>query len=434
MKIEELNEILSPIQGLEFQSNWRLDNGKDSYVVPFAITRIVSIVYHGEKKEFDYGHYGIHLGQEDRLTFLGQSSKKIKGLFIDCRKGSETLHKKVEIEFSPSSDKILCIPNGVAHTFKNLQNIFTINSYNIYLPEPSEWVNGESQWSLESDVINVPLNAKVNELPVVKANRKKASDLFYKIIGDNQKETFPKLKHEYPFTENFVLRNGEEVKLQLKKITNKLDSVKPSDDFEIDGVEWIEHIYIKSGDNSGFITLLDETPFYVVDHGESNYSHDAFGIHLGAEDRLTFLGSSTQEVKITLVDCRDSSKTLHKEVTKKFNPSPLFYLKIPNGVAHRFEGLENVFTINRSVVYAEDETKYNPSNDVIDWDINNKCYPIFKVSKEPVSKDFYIQQAKNQRELISKPPQHSTPMIFIRENENGETVKVAIRKKEDTVS
>lgn len=428
MNIAKLNKTLSPIKGLEFIENWRIENGFDSYVVPFATTRIVSIVFHGEKEKFDYGHYGIHIGQEDRLTFLGSSNQLIKARFIDCRKDSPTLHNKIEIEFCPSSSRMLCIPTGVAHTFQNLENIFTINSYNLFLPNPEDWASGKSKWSIESDVLNVPLDAVKEDLPVVEENRKKASDVFYRLIGDNQSKTFPKLNHEYPFTEDFKLENGENVKLQLKKKIQNNSETLPNPDIGIQGVEWIKHIYMKSGEHSGFITLLDETPFYVVDHGENSYHHDAFGIHLCAEDRLTFLGPKNQEVTLTLVDCRKDSPTLHKEIELKFHPTPFFYLKIPNGVAHRFNNLENVFTINRSVIYADNELAYDPSNDVIDWDIKDKNYPIFEVSQKPVSQNFYIQQAKNQKKLIANPSKHSTPMIFLKETESGEKVKIALRK------
>jgi hypothetical protein len=38
--------------------------------------------------------------------------------------------------------------------------------------------------------------------------------------------------------------------------------------------------------------------------------------------------------------------------------SPLRYLLIPNGVAHRLDGLEKVFTINRPVVFVNEEQDY----------------------------------------------------------------------------
>ncbi|WP_337239681.1 hypothetical protein [Proteus faecis] len=87
--IIELNKNIN-IAGLHWISRWRVNNGKkDSYVVPFATTYPINIIYHGKSK-FKYGQYGIHLGQQDTLTFLGNKNKKILAKFIDCRKYSPT--------------------------------------------------------------------------------------------------------------------------------------------------------------------------------------------------------------------------------------------------------------------------------------------------------------------------------------------------------
>jgi hypothetical protein len=78
-----------PIIGLKWLKRVRLDNGGSSFVVPFPDTHPVNIVDHGFSM-FNYGQYGIHIGQADVLTFLGDHEHMITAHFIDCRAQSET--------------------------------------------------------------------------------------------------------------------------------------------------------------------------------------------------------------------------------------------------------------------------------------------------------------------------------------------------------
>lgn len=87
------------IKGLKWEKRWRANNGgKSTWVVPFPTTKPANIVFHGSK-HFDYGQYGIHLGQEDRLTFLGRSTLRVFASFIDCRSNSDTFGERFNLEF-----------------------------------------------------------------------------------------------------------------------------------------------------------------------------------------------------------------------------------------------------------------------------------------------------------------------------------------------
>ena len=69
--------IEESITGLQWVERWTISNGQtDSCVVPFATSFPVNIVTHGEQ-QFDYGQYGVHLGQQDSLTFLGDRDCQI---------------------------------------------------------------------------------------------------------------------------------------------------------------------------------------------------------------------------------------------------------------------------------------------------------------------------------------------------------------------
>lgn len=424
-----MSTSFGPIVGLRWEERQRLDNGgNDSFVVPVPTTRPINLVYHGESR-FDYGHYGIHLGQEDRLTFLGKSSQVIRAFFVDCREGSPTLHQRFVAEFSPHSGRVLCIPPGIAHAFDGLENVYTINEYRLFLPDPDLWLSGKSQWNFESDVINLPMDVKDEDLPSFVANSCDASDEMYRLVANQQKRAVPNIQHHYPFTEDVQLDDGTAYRLMFRKKggAEKVPEWEPIEGIE--GAGWHAHLSLPSGDHSGFIPMVDERPFYVVDHGEVDYTHDAFGIHLGQVDHLTFVGPMSQEVKLVMVDCREDSPTLHKRVELTFTPSPLRYLVIPNGVAHRFEHLGNVFTINRAAILAENEDEYKPANDVIDWPIERKDYPRFRVSTKPVSDAFYRKQVAAQRQFLDQPPMHATPMVLVTKDAQGREVRVALRKQ-----
>ena len=425
MKVQKFPQI----SGLKLSQNLRIENGEDSFVIPFPSTNPFNIVFHGED-EFSYGHYGVHLGQEDRLTFLGNSNQKFKAYFIDCRMGSPTKGNRLEAELSPSSEWCLCIPPGVAHAFDGLEDIHTINSYRLFLPNPENWLTGKTDWNIENDVINLPMEISDAELQYFTPNSCKASNVFYELIRQHQKENIPKIDYEYPSTEDIEFEDGTKHKVMIKKKTNRKVEFQEWEPIEgIFGLGWQRHLCLWSGENSGFIPFLEESAFYIVDHGVNPYNHDAFGIHLGQEDRLTFVSSDIQKVFVELVDCREDSPTFHKKISFEFNPTPLRFLVIPNGVAHRFERLEKVYTINRPRIFSDDEMNYDSGNDVIDWDIQNEHYPSFKVSKKPASKSFYELQSQSQKEFLSSPLNHSTPIVLMTKDNEGNDVRVALRKK-----
>lgn len=418
------------IEGLGWVPNFRIENGTDSFVVPFATCRPVNIVFHGTRR-FDYGHYGIHLGQEDHLTFLGPSSQAISAYFIDCRLGSATAHKKVVIDFTPTSERMLVIPAGIAHAFDGLENVHTLNCYRLLLPHPERWATGDIDWRLESDVINVPMEVTPEDVALYRPNECNASDRFYELIAENQRQTLPSLQHEYPSTREVALRDGTTVQIKLHKRSQRQEAMPAWSPIEdIPGLGWEAHLVLYSGETSGFVPLLDTSALYVVDHGEHNcYTHDAFGIHLGQQDRLTFLGPADHTATATFVDCRAGSPTLHRTVSQRFTPDARRCLVIPNGVAHRFEHLERVYTVNRPFSFLSDTVAYQPGTDVIDWPIEWDGFPVLEVNTIPASRAFYEEQARAQRELTKAPPMHATPLVLMAKDSEGRPVRVVLRKR-----
>lgn len=218
--ISELNKKIN-IENLKWIPRWRINNGKeDSFVVPFATTHPINIVYHGEN-EFDYGQYGIHLGQQDSLTFLGNSDTIITAKFIDLRKNSPTFKNTLEFTFSPSTQKTLTIPPGVAHTFYNLGNIYTINDYKLYLPPIEDIIKVNIPWSPENDIINLPEDTELSTVDGFIPMSCEASDAVYDRIANYQKENIKKITYQHQETRTFKMSDGNAVTVMLRKKIRK---------------------------------------------------------------------------------------------------------------------------------------------------------------------------------------------------------------------
>lgn len=414
------------IDGLEWIDNWRVENGPDSYVVPFPRIRPAQLVFHGTSS-FSYSQYGVHLGQDDILTFLGPSTQKVKGLFVDCRKGSPSFGCKEEIEFYPSSGKSLVIPRGVGHDFEGLENVYTLNNYRLYLPSLEDW--SSSEWQPKSDVINFPSDVADEEIPQVEVNPFPAGDKWYNLVNIQQQVMIPLLSHEYPVTKDVEFSNGEKHRIALLKRTEADGRPKREVIEGIDGLEWVNIPYVSSGPESGFVPLSENYPLYFIDHGEDSYTHDAFGIHLGQEDHLLFVGPLEQIVSIEFIDTREESSTYGNRIDYSFFPDPTRYLKIPAGVGHALSNLQNVYTINRPKTYLPLDGQYKPGNDVIDWPRESKEIPKLKVNEIEAPISYYQQQISDQQKLQESPPRHATPAVMLIDGPDGKKIRVALRKK-----
>lgn len=419
---------LSAIDGLHWKRNVRIRNGGQSYVVPFPRTRPMNVVFHGNAP-FAYGHYGIHLGQQDRLTFLGSPNQEIEGHFIDCRMASPTARQKLVVKFWPSSEWELNIPPGVAHSFSGLEGVSTLNNYDLYLPDPDAWLNKTTKWDIDADVINVDLQADPATVELFEQNTHSASETFYRIVSDRQSEAIPKLSHSYPYTTDFKSNDGTVYTLKVaeKSASSVVPSWEPIGDIE--GLGWAGNAFLPSGAHSGFVPLLGGRPYYIVDHGfGTEYTHDAYGIHLGQEDRLIFLGDENSVATVVFVDCRENSASLHRQITIKFSPNARRTLIIPNGVAHRFEHLEGIFTLNQGVIFLDETEEYQPGNDVIDWSVTNTEFPILKFNTQKADETYYRHLAESQRAQLAGGSADSTPIVVMAKDALGNDVRVAIRE------
>ncbi len=417
------------IEGLCWESTSSIENGGGSVVVPFPTTDLVHLVYHGDEP-FSHGRYGLHRGLEDHLTFLGPSTKKAQGFFVDRRRHSPTLHRRITLEFVPSSRRTLIIPCGVAHGFKGVEGIYTLNSFRAYLPPPDHLLTNQNPWATGADIYNFSYDTPDFELPVVDTNPYPASPVFYEILSEMQKATLGTIEYEYPHTEDVVESDGNVVTLMIKKrlsIGQQLQEWEPIEGIE--GVGWRKHLLVWSSPIAGYAAFTDAAPIQIIDHGENSYSTDAYGIHLEWEDRLTFVGPSDRTVRIKLIDCRRFTPTQGSEVCYEFKPSPLRMLVIPPGVAHAFESLEHVFTINRPCRRAGDPEVFEPGNDVIDWPLGKRPAPLFDIKTREFPFSYYRQLVRHQKDyLAARNDNLSTPAVLLVDDGRGRQVRVAIRR------
>lgn len=417
------------IEGLRWEKAPSMRNGADSSVVPMPTTDLVHIVYHGDEP-FAHGRYGLHRGLEDHLTFLGASTQRVKGYFVDCRRDSPTLHRKVELDFTPDPTRTLVIPCGVAHGFEGLEGVYTINAFRAYLPPPRYLMTDKNPWATGTDIFNFPYATPDDDLPVVETNPYPASEHFYELLSDMQRATLGQIDDEFPHTEDIVDAQGETVTLLIKK---KLSPKQQVPDWEpidgIDGLGWRKHLLVWSNDVAGYAALTDPGPIQIISHGERHHSTDAYGIHLEWEDRLTFLGPSRQRAIIRFIDCRNGSPTRGHEVTHVFSPSALRMLVIPPGVAHAFEGLENIYTINRPRRCCGDPANFEPGNDLIDWPLDKRPAPAFDVQPpRDFPLPYYRALVEAQRGYLAlRQERLSTPAILPVRDGHGGTQRVALR-------
>lgn len=117
--------------------------------------------YVTHEKEFTYSTYGIHVGQDDRLTFFGEG-QRISVHLIDCREDSPQLGEEITIEMAVSPYRVLIIPKGVAHTLDGLSGVVTRD-------EPVWYADQNPDWEPDNDLVSFPRTD--DKAPVVQTNR-----------------------------------------------------------------------------------------------------------------------------------------------------------------------------------------------------------------------------------------------------------------------
>ncbi|MBB3908360.1 dTDP-4-dehydrorhamnose 3,5-epimerase [Anoxybacillus sp. UARK-01] len=152
----------SDINGVFWCKNYYVQTGQESFTLVANSGPLISDMIYFSINSTD--HFIIQVGQIDRFTFFGDPNQEITGLFVDCRKGSPTLHKKVELKFKPDPTKHLYIERGIAKLFTNIKNI-TVRSEPIWFS-----TNVNTEYSIGNDRLIVPSDTELENFPIVQIN------------------------------------------------------------------------------------------------------------------------------------------------------------------------------------------------------------------------------------------------------------------------
>lgn len=186
------------IAGLYWKKNTFYQTSDSSRIVlPDAGQGIFTIVYHGADFSTSvhggYEVYGCHLGQDDVLTFLAHDDRVMKGHFVDCRKGSPTLHQTCSLVFRSDPDRSLVIGRGIAHIFDNLVGMTTLNQMTMHYDiRNADFVRG-------TDVVNIPRDTLRHNFPELTVNRFRSPSWLCKLMVKKQRIDIASTGSRYPF-------------------------------------------------------------------------------------------------------------------------------------------------------------------------------------------------------------------------------------------
>ena len=346
------------IPGLEFQRNLvsqikESDEWFSSKVYSSPGPLISDYVTHGP--EFEYSTLGIHVGQDDRLTFLGTGDEIITGYFVDCREGSPSLHKMVSCRFHASEYRRLIIPRGVAHTFDGLPGVVTRD-------EPI-WYSGEANphWNVNNDLISVLRSA--TEFPVIPTNEMKLPEAVHVYMSRLSQSVLDQPK---AYSTRFNLNiNGEDQYVMFQETT--WDNEGRSTQSIIDAVHGA---YVSARRSKYAITgkaswtLVPNTGAGVSDVlflraglDSITRERDLF-LHRRTRKLYTFLTAEGSALELEALDLRPNSSTFMKGCTAKTICDPRVSFVIEPGVAYRFLAETNVWVRSENEVFvAEDEPR-----------------------------------------------------------------------------
>ncbi|KPC98090.1 hypothetical protein LR69_03713 [Geobacillus sp. BCO2] len=201
----------SDINGLYWGKNYYVQTGQESFTLVANPGPLISDMIYFSIDSTD--HFTIQVGQIDRFTFFGDPEQEITGLFVDCRKGSPTLHKKVELKFKPDPRKHLYIERGIAKMFTNMKNI-TVRSEPIWFS-----TNVNTEYNIGNDRLIVPRDTELENFPIVQINELPLPNRALQVILEREQQI---LRENKEYQQSFDLYMGgsrSRVTIKKRKLT-----------------------------------------------------------------------------------------------------------------------------------------------------------------------------------------------------------------------
>lgn len=353
-------EVTLPIDGLQFEANLVKEiSGPKGWFTRKVLSSEGPLISDFVTHEigFTYNSYGIHVGQEDRLTFMGTSDgvidEVITGHFIDCRAGSTTLHRQVSAQYRPSLLRRLIVPRGVAHTFDGLAGIVTRD-------EPIWYADFDNaDWDVNNDLVSVPRTFREGDYPVVRINEHRMPDGVHRFVSRLSQSL---LETPTAYASRHLLRIGSEdmyVMFQPKNWTDEKEIESLLDVPEIPGVGVRRSRYALTGPKSW--TLVPNTGACVVDvlvlPSNARHSANRF-LHRRTRKWYTVLTNPGCVVGLETVDYRPHSSTFGFRNIARLTADPRISFWIEPGVAYSFStDVELLVRCEHEVFVAPDEPR-----------------------------------------------------------------------------
>lgn len=403
VEVPDLNqEVRFPIDGLQFERNLVQDIQGPAHWFARKLSSstgplISDFVTH--EANFSYSTYGIHVGQDDRLTFMGNNGKRIQADFVDCRRGSPTLHHKVSIRFAPTLERRLIIPRGVAHTFDDLEYIVTRD-------EPVWYSDKDNpDWNIDNDLISVMRESDLASFPIVRANEFRLPDEAHLLLSRISQTL---LENPRAYMARFKLTIGSEEKYVMFEPRSWTD-----DDHElkallnlpgIPGVEVRRSRYALTGPSSW--TLVPNTAACVADVLVLPASPKTSSIkfcHTRTRKWYTFLTNQGLCMQVEFVDCRRDSPTIGLRSLLQIKCDPRVSIAIQHGIAYSFHANEEVIVRCEHELFADE---HEPRTDLPPFGQDLKI-----ISDEEVGSGLTLPTLRCPDELVYRVAQHEMMVL-----------------------
>lgn len=325
-------EFVFPFAGLEFQANtfFQSRSGNISKLASSRGPLVSDFVTH--QSDFKYDAYGIHVGQDDRLTFFGPR-QEIIGYFIDCRDNSPTFGERIVARYNASMERRLVIPRGVAHSFDNLQGIVTRDEPVWY----SDFHNPD--WDINNDLISLKREISFSGLPRVRPNNYLLPDEAHHLFSRIQQELLVEARR-YAKREKVESNSSQYLVVENSSWNDVASDYERllTLGFDISGLGFGKNNFALTGSRS--YTIVPSTESCVADIIEYTPSTERnFWLHYRQRLLLTFLAPESTDVLVEVCDLRREPQQRRVERIS-FTCEPRIHLVIPQGVAYRILGKE----------------------------------------------------------------------------------------------
>jgi hypothetical protein len=159
---------------------------------------------------------------------------------------------------------------------------------------------------------------------------------------------------------------------------------------ELPGLYWVRNYYLRTSRHSRIVLPSPgQGTFTAVYHGSdfaesAHNGYEVYGIHLGQVDVLTFLATDGRRMSGHFVDCREGSPTLHQTASLEFGGDPDRALVIERGIAHIFDNLTGMVTLNQMRIYMDFKNPdFDPNIDVLNVarGTSPELFPVVRVNR-----------------------------------------------------